>query len=103
MPHFKKVNNVLTETDEQHTTTTIGIYLDRAQHRKAYSEKRIDALIKEREHQGVQAIFFSSKDIYFTEEKVTADIFRNVKWKTIQTNFTDVIHNNDSVYRHQQS
>src|SRR5690625_691636 len=103
MPHFKKVNNVLTDKDEQHTTTTIGIYLDRAQPRKAYSEKRIDALIKESEHQGAQAILFSSEDINFTEEKVNADIFRNGKWETIHTNFPDVIHNIAPVSRHQQS
>mgnify|MGYP001224204529 CR=1 FL=1 len=106
IPQLRKLQKALNEKYNVqfiNNQITIGVYLNQLNPRKAYPEERINALVNEAERQGTNLLFFSSEDIDFKNEKISADVFINGEWQRITASFPDVIHNISFSSRFQQS
>ncbi|OAK67987.1 YheC/YheD family protein [Lederbergia galactosidilytica] len=106
MPQFKTLKDCfLTNQDSEQVQKSIkiGVYLSESNPRNGYPEARINALVKQSVQQGVKLYFFSSADVDFEKEKITADTFNNEKWTRETISFPDVIHNIGIKSRVQQS
>lgn len=103
IPNFKKLQQYFSNHTKQKKQTTIGIFHGKANPREVYPEGRISALIDESNKQNVNLIFFSAKDIDFSREIITADMYINGKWETKSTPLPDVVNNISPISKHQQS
>ncbi|MBO0992234.1 YheC/YheD family protein [Bacillus sp. SD088] len=106
MPQFKSLKSCfLTNQDSEQVQKSIriGVYLCETNPRNGYPEARINALIKQSVQQEVKLYFFSSGDVDFEKEEITADTFNNEEWERENIPFPDVIHNIGIRSRAQQS
>lgn len=72
---------------------SIGIFHSWANPREFYPKERLQATLNESMKQNTKLYFFTSTDIDFEKEQVTADTFQNNQWERITVAFPNVINN----------
>ncbi|GIN70753.1 hypothetical protein J14TS2_12280 [Bacillus sp. J14TS2] len=106
MPQFKTLKSCLLtnqHSEQAQKNIKIGVYLSETNPRSGYPEARINALVNQSVQQGTKLYFFSSADVNFEKEEITADTFNNQAWEKETVSFPDVIHNIGITSRTQQS
>lgn len=79
--------------DFKKDTISIGIFHSYANPKDMYPEDRLQATLYEGKKQQTNLYFFTSEDIDFENEQITADTYENDEWKRVTVPFPDVINN----------
>src|SRR5699024_2170917 len=95
-PSFIRMVDTFTEKygnqkDEKHIH--IGVFHSWANPKEFTPKERLDAMVDESVKQDSVLYFFTSDDIDFDNEEITADTFNNDQWTRVTVPFPDVISN----------
>ena len=95
IPTLKRMHKEIAEDveDSENKVYTIGVFASFHNPREFYPEPRVNALVKESERQNAKLFFFTSKDVDFEKQEITADTCINEKWERVTAPFPDVINN----------
>lgn len=74
-------------------TISIGMFHSWRNPKDFLSEDRLQATLNEANNQNTELYFFTSKDIDFENEQISADTFQNNQWKRVTAPFPTVINN----------
>ncbi|MDO6450833.1 YheC/YheD family protein [Oceanobacillus profundus] len=95
LPLLNKITKDISKSmdDQKSKKYKIGVFASFHNPRAFYPEARVNALVQESERQNTQLLFFTSTDVNFEKEVITADVYTDGKWERITTHFPDVINN----------